>query len=83
MARLLAFDGPIMHSDFIRSCHIIEWVQPVHHTYHVDYSCFVKDYIHKNKVTVHVHIPLSMFEYSLHVIKKGEAYIVGGTLHNL
>eukprot|EP00973_Karenia_brevis_P048178 6686456-Karenia_brevis.AAC.1 len=24
-----------------------------------------------------------MYEYALHVIRKGEAYIVGGTLHNL
>eukprot|EP00973_Karenia_brevis_P078617 10912961-Karenia_brevis.AAC.1 len=83
MARLLAFDGPIMHSDFIRSCHVIEWVQPVHHAYHVDYSCYVRDYNRKKKITVHVHIPLSMYDFALQIIRKGEAYIIGGTLHSL
>eukprot|EP00973_Karenia_brevis_P075865 10540538-Karenia_brevis.AAC.1 len=41
------------------------------------------DYIHKQTVSIHVHIPLSMFDYALEVINRGAAYVIGGTLHCL
>eukprot|EP00973_Karenia_brevis_P010661 1444782-Karenia_brevis.AAC.1 len=63
MARLLAFDGPIMHSDHVRSCHVLRWINPVQYVAHVAHVCQVKDYVSNRSVTIHVHIPNSMYEF--------------------